>query len=133
VPAPQVANHCSQQGMQFLLAVRGCPTDNTIYTPVVPINVNCKGAAGSALGLPGGGAAGAGAGGAGAAGAGGGAMMTGAQQEAFTKTRAAQAQGKSFGSGSPLSGFFNGAGAARGAGAAAMAAMAAGAAALLLL
>ncbi|KIY99863.1 hypothetical protein MNEG_8099 [Monoraphidium neglectum] len=49
-----VANHCSQQGMQFLLAVRGCPSDNTIYSPVVPINVNCRPQPANSLGLPGG-------------------------------------------------------------------------------
>jgi hypothetical protein len=27
--------------MQFLLAVRGCPQDNSIYTPVIPLNVQC--------------------------------------------------------------------------------------------
>lgn len=38
---PQVAEHCSEQGMQFLLAVRGCSQDNSIYTPVIPLNVQC--------------------------------------------------------------------------------------------
>jgi hypothetical protein len=27
--------------MQFLLAVRGCTQDNSVYTPVVPLNVKC--------------------------------------------------------------------------------------------
>jgi hypothetical protein len=115
--------------MQFLLAVRGCPTDNTIYTPVVPINVNCRTAA-SALGLPAGAGPGVSAGGAqgGAA-----PMMTGAQQEAFTQTRAAQAQGKNSGGPSPHN-LFNGAGTVRGGGAAIAAAVAAvGSAALLVL
>lgn len=37
----QVAEHCSDQGMQFLLAVRGCSQDNSVYTPVIPLNVQC--------------------------------------------------------------------------------------------
>eukprot|EP00878_Enallax_costatus_P028581 GHUV01030880.1.p1 GENE.GHUV01030880.1~~GHUV01030880.1.p1 ORF type:complete len:175 (+),score=51.30 GHUV01030880.1:1785-2309(+) len=37
-----VGEHCARQGMQFLLAVRGCPADNPTYTPVFPINVNCQ-------------------------------------------------------------------------------------------
>lgn len=40
--ASQVAEHCSEQGMQFLLAVRGCAQDNSIYTPVIPLNVPCQ-------------------------------------------------------------------------------------------
>jgi len=32
-----VAQHCSQQGMQFLMAVRGCPTDDPTYTAAVNI------------------------------------------------------------------------------------------------
>jgi hypothetical protein len=39
--------------MQFLLAVRGCPTDNTIYSPKVPVNVKCAATPSAALGLPG--------------------------------------------------------------------------------
>lgn len=29
-----VAQHCSVQGMNFLMAVRGCSSSNTVYTPV---------------------------------------------------------------------------------------------------
>ena len=32
-----MAQHCSQQGMQFLMAVRGCQTDDDTYTPAVNI------------------------------------------------------------------------------------------------
>ena len=59
----QVAEHCSEQGMQFLLAVRGCPQDNSIYTPVIPLpNLQCNalgagglnnGTAGGAMGMAG--------------------------------------------------------------------------------
>jgi hypothetical protein len=56
---PQVAEHCSQQGMQFLLAVRGCSQDNAVYTPVIPLNVQCNQMAQQG---PGAAAAGAGAG-----------------------------------------------------------------------
>jgi hypothetical protein len=38
----QVGEHCATNGMQFLLAVRGCPQDNPTYTPVTPINVQCQ-------------------------------------------------------------------------------------------
>eukprot|EP00775_Hariotina_reticulata_P013151 gene13151-13281_t len=37
-----VGQHCSEQGMRFLLAVRGCPQDNPTYTPVVPLNLQCR-------------------------------------------------------------------------------------------
>jgi hypothetical protein len=37
-----VGEHCSEQGMRFLLAVRGCPQDNPTYTPVVPLNLQCR-------------------------------------------------------------------------------------------
>jgi hypothetical protein len=39
----QVGEHCATNGMQFLLAVRGCPQDSPTYTPVTPINVQCQG------------------------------------------------------------------------------------------
>lgn len=59
---PQVAEHCSEQGMQFLLAVRGCSQDNAVYTPVIPLNVQCNQLAQQGPGLgAGAGAAGAGA------------------------------------------------------------------------
>lgn len=59
-----VAEHCSEQGMQFLLAVRGCSQDNSVYTPVIPLNVQCAqpnqlGAAGVMNGTMGAGAMGA--------------------------------------------------------------------------
>lgn len=46
----QVAEHCNDQGMQFLLAVRGCSQDNSIYTPVIPLNVQCNQMAAGGLG-----------------------------------------------------------------------------------
>jgi hypothetical protein len=33
-----MAQHCSQQGMQFLMAVRGCQADDPTYTAVTNIN-----------------------------------------------------------------------------------------------
>lgn len=65
-----VAEHCSNQGMQFLLAVRGCNQDNAVYTPVIPLNVQCTQPNQLGAGLNNGtmGAGGAGAGGMGALG-----------------------------------------------------------------
>lgn len=37
-----VGEHCATNGMQFLLAVRGCPQDSPTYTPTIPINVQCQ-------------------------------------------------------------------------------------------
>jgi len=58
----QVAEHCNDQGMQFLLAVRGCSQDNSIYTPVIPLNVQCNQMAAGGRGMGGAGAGGMGTG-----------------------------------------------------------------------
>lgn len=57
-----VAEHCNDQGMQFLLAVRGCSQDNSIYTPVIPLNVQCNQMAAGGRGMGGAGAGGMGTG-----------------------------------------------------------------------
>ncbi|KAF8059128.1 hypothetical protein HT031_005300 [Scenedesmus sp. PABB004] len=55
-----VGEHCNAQGMQFLLAVRGCPQDNPTYTPVIPLNVQCAAPAAAGLNATAGGLGGGG-------------------------------------------------------------------------